>query len=573
MKFPFVGGAYTGRSAYVNAQTCRNLMVEFDPTTTDGKVLVGTPGYTLVSASPGTLVRHINNDYIRAQVLYCIVDNELYSYGLSSGTWTALSTVGGNTWDFAGFAGSPVSSASMGLASDQTALAFAAFDSILNVYNTTGPTATRVQIGGVNQKASTVCFLDGRFIADDFNNPGRFIYSDLLDPTVWNPFNFATAEGAPDTVRAVFANRRELYLFGDRSIEVWYSTGDANSPFARYQGGFIETGLAATYTVAECDNTIMWLATDKKGQVYVAAMGPNYQPMVISPPGINYRLQSISKGISGIDFQRQSYATVYRLGGHEVYVLTVYVDNSTTEVTFCFDASTKEWHEWGAGTSGPHPIQHAASAQAKVTNHGTYICLTNSGSLFRLANDVYTDNGAAIYRERTSHHAHDEQDRINIAALLVDMEKGISTTVIRNSTLSAAAVEGDTSVTTVGTTAVTAGQTLALTLESGRIQLLTLSANSATSTLTFTEGLLEPASAGAVAVVYADDACTLEVSRDGGQTWGTPRTLHMGVATTKDLRVISRRWGQGRNWTVRFKTSAAVKVVIRGLIAKLWGEA
>jgi hypothetical protein len=73
-------------------------------------------------------------------------------------------------------------------------------------------------------------------------------------------------------------------------------------------------------------------------------------------------------------------------------------------------------------------------------------------------------------------------------------------------------------------------------------------------------------------VCYGDDRCTLEVSKDGGHSWGTATTHHLGVTVTRALRVMRRKLGWARQWTVRFKTSAAVKIVIKGLLATAWGE-
>jgi len=572
MKFPFVGGAYTGRSVNVNAQTCRNLMVEVDPTTPDGKVLVNTPGYTEVATATGaTVIRGLLNRVLSTFQMYCVIDAELYGYVPSvPGFTSAYTTGGGNTWAM-GTATGPVSMELMGLSNGYVAVAVADGQK-LNVYNGLAGTATKIQISGTDVQANTVCFIDGRFIADDQAYAGRFVYSDILAPGTWTAFNFATAEGSPDALRAVFSNRRELYLMGEKSIEVWYTTTDGNSPFARYQGGFIETGLAAPYTVAELDNTIVWLATDKKGQLFVAMLGPNYQPIVISTPGINYRLGRISVGSTSGITVKNAWATTYRLAGHECYALTVPMDNSTTTVTIVYDATTKEWHEWGAGTSGAHPALSISTLEDNNRIYGTFMAITGSNKLYRLAPDVYTDNGAAIYRERASFHAADEQDRIRIASLTVDMEEGVSTTAIRTSTLSVAFDAGDPIIATNDSTTVPAGATVAVTLDDGRIFLSTLSAGSSSATLSMTEVLPGIASAGNAVVVYADDRCTLETSKDGGQTWGTAVSLHMGVTTTKALRIISRRIGWARNWTVRFKTSAAVKIVIKGLIAKLWGE-
>ena len=559
MKFPFIGGAYTGRSLNADAQTCRNLMVEADPTTPDGTTLVNTPGYEEGSnngGSPHTTgqVRGMLWPYPNSALMMAVVGNRLYQY--SSATWTRVDAA---PWSMTSTTG-PVSMAYMGLGSGaygSTNFALAVADGAkFNIYQWVAGTITNI---ATPTSVGNVVFMDGRFIASDLDNAGRFYYSNILAPTTYNAFSFATVEGSPDALTSIFADRRELYLFGEVTTEVWYDTGNATTPFQRFQGGFIQMGCAARYSVARLDNTIIWLATDEKGDVFVVLLGPNYSPLVISTPTMNYLFGQYT-AVS------DAFAQTYRLGGHECYVLTF----PTQNVTWVYDASTKEWHQWGSGTSGRHLMQCMA---ARSNTLKPLIALsTANGKVYDISSTTYTDNGAAIYRERTSHHAEAEQKRMTIASLQLDMEEGVSTTASRSTTLASAAVTGDTALVTVASTSVTSTETVAVLMDDGRYHLSTVGAASATTALTLADPLTGPAAAGNSVVCYGDDRCTLETSKNGGQTFGTPVTLHMGVTVTKALRVITRRIGWARQWTVRFKTSAAVKIVIRGLLARAWGE-
>jgi hypothetical protein len=558
-----VGTVYEPGSVNADSQTCLNLMVEAYPKTAEGKALVNTPGYfelTTTGAPATKQVRGLLNSG-NPTYIWIVAGGELYSYNITTDTWNEISTIGGNTWAMAGTTGR-VTMAYMGLGGASGAIAVAD-GTYLNIYEGAGPTATQI-VAPLTIQATSVTYLDGRFICNHTPTPGRFYYSDILAPTTFNEFNFATAEGSPDALVAVFANRRELYLFGSVSTEVWYSTGDGNSPFARYQGGFIETGLVNAYCVASIDNNIMWLARDTRGGMYVAALGNNYQPLVVSTPQINDILQSISSTSLAT-----AYCMTYRLGGHDCWVLTM----PNQGFTIVYDVVTKEWHQWSSVGYGTHNAYAMCQVSSDSLQRGVYLSTSATDSkLYYLSFQSYTDNGSAITRERTSGHTSDEQDRIRIASFQLDMEEGVSTTIVRNSTLALSYAAGVSTLTTAASTAIDGGSTVAVTLDDGRIHLAKAVLGSLTTTLQINPPLPAPASAGNNCDVYESDLCSLEFSRDGGQTYGTNRDAHMGVATTKAQRVIARQIGLARSWTVRFRTEAAVKILIRGAIAKLWGE-
>jgi len=201
--------------------------------------------------------------------------------------------------------------------------------------------------------SATATFMDGYIIRDDLTTTGRFLYSDLYDVTVENSFNFATAEGSFDDLFAVLADRRELFMFGESTTEIWYNVGGKDLPFQRSQGGFIQAGTIAPMTVARFDNSIVWLANDNRGGLTVVRAGEGYQPQMISTEQLNVQLNSAKAFISN------AFANVFRFEGHEFYCLTLpgnygresaaggggFADN-ITPVTFAYDSNSKEWFKW-----------------------------------------------------------------------------------------------------------------------------------------------------------------------------------------------------------------------------------
>jgi len=199
-------------------------------------------------------------------------------------------------------------------------------------------------------ESNTATTMDGYVIRDDKGNRGRFQYSDLYDVNTENAFNFATAEGSPDDLIAVLADRRELWLFGEYTTEIWYNAGNKDLPFQRFQGGFVQLGIAAPLTAKKFDNSIAWLAQDKRGALTVVRAGEGFQPTMISTTQINTEIEKLH----GYVFN--AFAEVMRIEGHEFYVLTFPgkygLDSgqsgrqSVTPTTFVYDSVFKLWAKW-----------------------------------------------------------------------------------------------------------------------------------------------------------------------------------------------------------------------------------
>lgn len=252
--------------------------------------------------------------------------------------------------------------------------------------------------------ANTVTYQDGYFI---FNRAGtgQFFLSELL-ATTFDALDFATAEGAPDDALAVLSDHRELWVFGERSIEVWYNSGDIDFPFERMQGAFIERGIRAPQTATKLDNSVFWLAED--GVVYRAA---GYQPQRISTHAVE---QAISKGRTD-----DAFGYAYTEEGHAFLVLTF----PSLKQTWCFDVATGLWHERSHIDFG----RHIGNCYARA--YGEHLLGDfQSGAIYSLRMDARTDAGSAIRRVAISPPLHNRRNELTLHSLELDMESGIGLT-------------------------------------------------------------------------------------------------------------------------------------------------
>lgn len=262
-----------------------------------------------------------------------------------------------------------------------------------------------------NNPAECVEFIDGYFVFNH-SGTGQFQISQLYGTTI-DPLDFATAEGSPDKLISLIADHRELWLFGENSTEVWFNSGNTDFPFERIQGAFIEQGCAAKYSVAKMDNTVFWLSSDDRGQGTVQRAA-GYQPQRISTHALEFAIA----GYSRID---DAVAYTYQQEGHSFYLLTFPTGNAT----WCFDASTGLWHEraWRNPLDGSLN-RHRSSCHAAIS--GTNIVGDwETGYLYELDLDTYTDNSNPITRMRSCPHLASDLKWQFFNSLQIDMETGI----------------------------------------------------------------------------------------------------------------------------------------------------
>jgi hypothetical protein len=338
-----------------------NLFPEAVPEGSGGKepgFLLRCPGLRLL-ATVGT--GPIRGLWVTNGVAYVVSGSEFYSL-TTSWVATLIGTVAGT---------GPVSMA------DNGTQIFIACNPSSFVYNTS--TSVFGQITDPDfPGAGSVGYLDGYFV---FNEPNsqKFWVTSLLDGTSIDPLDFASAEGYPDNVISLIVDHREIYLFGNTSVEVWYDAGTPDFPLARIQGAFMEVGCGAAYSVAKLDNSVFWIGSDARGRgVVYRANG--YSPARVSTNALEYAIQSYGNISDAI-------AYTYQQDGHPFYVLIF----PTAQATWVYDVSTQLWHE-RAGFENGQFTRHRSNCQMSFNNEivvGDY----EDGRLYAYDLDVYADDG------------------------------------------------------------------------------------------------------------------------------------------------------------------------------------
>lgn len=250
--------------------------------------------------------------------------------------------------------------------------------------------------------ASTVTYMDGYGIFSQPNSQQFFITS-LLDFTTVDALDFASAESQPDLLKRVFADHSELWLFGEKSIEVWQNTGAADFPFERLGGTRAERGCGATFSVAKCDNTVFWLGDD--GIIYRAE---GYQPIRIST-------ESVELSISQMGIFSDAEGFSYDIDGHKFYVLSFPVGGTT----WVYDVATQLWHEIQSDGG-----QWRAKWAVQIGN-GRYCGDSISGNIGLLSLDTLTEYGNYISQTHVFPAIHSGMEAISNSKLQIDFETGV----------------------------------------------------------------------------------------------------------------------------------------------------
>lgn len=389
---PLFGSGIYGKSYIVTRQ--RRLNVYFENRQDGDKsrvVIYGTPG--LMEAF------RVGNLPVRGMLgtqsnLFCVSANQFQH--LNSGFFQV----------FSGGINSTFGLVSMATSNAQVVIA----DGTAGYLYNTGAHTLATQAASFPTAARTVTFASGFFVAEQ---PGtqQFWVSNFNDGSVWNSLAFASASAYPDLILAVDNLGGNLVTFSEQHGEFWQNSGLTPQPFTPILSAAHEYGLAAIFSRAHVQDSIIFLAQTRQGQVtFVRLLG--FRPMLISNPDLDNIINSFSTVSDAVGFS-------YAIDRHQFYQVTFPSANRS----FLFDTETDLWSEVQTGPA-VNPVRHIANLSAYVAGK-TYVSDHASNQIYALSPTAYTDNGVPIVREIVTRHVTSAFNRFRVSSLYLDMETGV----------------------------------------------------------------------------------------------------------------------------------------------------
>ena len=265
---------------------------------------------------------------------------------------------------------------------------------------------------GPFQGGGTVDITDNYFV---YNKPDSQLWaaSDLLSP-ITDPLSFASKDGSPDDLVSIIVDRREVYLLGEMSSEVWINSGAVPFPFTRIPGTSTQQGIAAQYSMSRMGNSFAYVSKNNRGEAMIVRMN-GYFPERISTHAVETTLvnQNVSDAI----------AWTYQLEGHEVYVAT-FPSIGTNGLTWAYDNTTGLWHKWLYRNNQNEYERHRGNCCA-FFNQQVLVGDYENGKIYQVGRNFYTDDGQPIRRIRRAPHITSDLQRQYFHELQIQFQPGV----------------------------------------------------------------------------------------------------------------------------------------------------
>lgn len=372
IKIPIVGGSYEDTSKTIGLQTCINLYPELTQASQKAAgALIATPSMTtLFDLGKDAKCRGFKT--LSDGCVYAVYGNKLYK--LDSKLKEVPNVVVDGT--------KPVS-----IAENNLLACFVTDAAVFTLNMSTGEwTDFGTQIGF---DVDDVVTLSQRFIVNK-RDTGQVYWTDVLSTNI-DPLSYATAEAHPDKVTALKVHQNTIWVFGELTTEVWYATGDNDSPFVPAQGAVIQYGCKHRHTIMRLDEVLVWLANSENGNRQIV-MSQGGQVQAISTHALEKELQTYN-----ID---DAIAYTYQHEGHNFYVINFPMEGKT----WAYDAATGFWHQRAIFVDDffyQHPAKYHAMWRGKhLFAHENKLLIMGIGNNNR---DVIGENIYPQVRERTIH--------------------------------------------------------------------------------------------------------------------------------------------------------------------------
>lgn len=322
-----------------------------------------------------------------------------------TGSYTAVGTVGS--------ANGRVKAISNGI----NAMFLTVDDGSGRIYDGSG-TSTITDADFIALNATSLVFHDGFAVANR-SGTGQWYISGSYDFSSWSSLDFATAEAKPDKLIDIVSDKNLLWLFGERTLEVWQNTGNADFPFEPLRSAFSHYGAYAN-TVQQLDNTLYWFGKNKDGGKCVLRLAGGADPQQVSDDRLNEWLNTLPDSEIA---KAESFAVWW--AGRSWYVLT-FPEVDTFGRTIVMDTAGG-WFEWSTYCESPNRHGRFRGRDHIYFAGKNLIADTLSGTIYELDANTYMDGDKVIKRTRRLDTMGADMEYVSWASFQAEMETGDGT--------------------------------------------------------------------------------------------------------------------------------------------------
>jgi Phage stabilisation protein len=413
--FGFVGTSYTAPSIYQDDQECINFFAEIDPTKQQGErgivALYPTPGLLFQTQLAVDEVRGLHT-MSGEQILIAVSGNKVYQVNRSM-VATQIGTLTTSTGQVS--------------ISDNITNADGLIAYIVDGPNrytwvvSTNTFTTLPSTDGPWQGANVVDVIDNYNIYNEPNSQ-NWACTDLSSQYSTQAL-YGSSDGSSDLLVTLITDRRQVYLLGEVTTEVWTDVGNVIAgittfPFQRVPGTFSQSGIGARFSLARFADSFVCVCKDTRGDSTIEMM-QGYAWVKISTHAVE---QSLTNEITS-----DAFAYTYQIEGHEMYVCTF--PSIGDGLTWVYDGSTKSWHKWLYWDSANAIYKRHRSNCGAYFNNMYIVGDYENGKLYSIENAVYTDDGATIRRLRRAKHLTTDLQRQYFEEFQIQFQPGVGLNV------------------------------------------------------------------------------------------------------------------------------------------------
>jgi len=280
------------------------------------------------------------------------------------------------------------------------------YDSVANTFS---------EITSLNYELSTAVTNLDNYTIFAKRDSQKFFISNNRQTETYDALDFASAEAESDNLVAILNFNRQLILMGSISTEFWQNTGNGNFPFQRIDGALIKMGTAAKFTAISDVTGSYWLGNDR-----VIYRLTGYSPSRISTFGLE---AEIDKYVVIND----AFAFIYTQEGHRFYCITFPTEKKTWvyDITLKIMTGQDFWHERESINVDTNQISRWLPNCHESFNGLELVGDYNTGIIYKLDLENYTENGTRIFRKVISTTQSDNYNRDVVNSLVVLMDTGV----------------------------------------------------------------------------------------------------------------------------------------------------